>query len=1432
MNRWQLSRAGLFNFWYYDEEEFHFADGKLLLRGTNGSGKSVTMQSLIPVLLDGRKSPDRLDPFGSRARRMEDYLLGEKEVTELNERTGYLYLEYHRPETNQYLTTGMGLKAKRQSPLDFWGFVIWDNRQIGKDILLYKTERALNGQPEKIPLTRRELESVIGEGGEVVKTQKEYMELINRHLFGFKSVEDYDDLIKLLIQLRSPKLSKDFRPTVVYEILNESLPSLSDDELRPLSDTIENMDQIKSQLDQIQREDQAVKRLLRPYEQYNQKVRIEKAEGLLQAHRLVVETTKALDILHVKRETSQQTLRELQDKEVQLRQEQGVLEGERVALESHDVFKAEKEKSDLLAKQTENTLMLNTKNDQLARSSSQESQLRGQITELEGKQHSVRGDIRSELEEMDFLAEDAGFLNHEVATAEFEKRVEQEFSFALWKKETHDYQTLLDKVLDSLREEARAREKYQEAEFECGEAKKAWDEAQHQEKKWTELLQEEQSQWVQQLFAWHETNEELGLEEIELQTLAGRIRTYPEKVSLDVLREPLQQAVNRAREAVGREVLLREHQKEQFKNQIREKTKELEAWRTLKDPEPPKHPLTGEARQTLEEQNIPYLPFYAAVEFQEHVPPETRERLESALKEMGILDALIVPERYSFALKHDRILKSNPQILAYTLADYLYPTPVEGVALGADEIDGILRTILVENAGLNDGPGDGLYNGLTILTPEGSYQIGSLTGHAPQEETARYIGKEARRQLRLREIAKLEAELEALEEQRLEVEGQLQLLNQRRAKLEEEYRAFPSEKSIREAYDFLYTAHQNVVNRGNEVQKKDEKLKAVLEAWRAVKALVQELSRTLTLPLDPQSYEKARLAMAKYREGLNSIETLHIRMQSFKNERSAKQEHLENVIEDVDELRGEINLLESERQRLTLRLEHVESRLKELGAEEIRKKIQKVLGRLQSIPREIEDCVENMTNLKRDLNQFAERILEQESDLLRAHTFRFAWVQAFQSEESLQDSFRVSQEDIHSPGPAMDETDLQKNPAAQLEESASEEEIVRKVIKSAEQVLAETNFAEGGRSSALPDRDQLRERINDAFNREMANLVEYRLTQQIKFDEEIPRDAALTEPTPESFTGPSIDKDLPELWQKRWDELRQKRRRLQLVLEYDGKRVNPYYLRAQLEKNMALQRQLLNEKDRELYEEIIMNSVGRIIRGRIQRAEHWVEEMNKLMSERDTSSGLRFRIRWKPRVAEHEDEIDTQDLVELLKSDPRLLKENDMSRITQHFRAKIERAKQQLEIKGYGESLHLIIKEMLDYRKWFEFRLFFQKEGENGRELTDRAFYQFSGGEKAMAMYIPLFSAAYSRYSDARADAPRIISLDEAFAGVDENNIRDMFDLLEKLEFNYIMNSQALWGDYDTISHLAIAELVRPKNAPYVTVIRYNWDGKVRRLLT
>ena len=52
-----------------------------------------------------------------------------------------------------------------------------------------------------------------------------------------------------------------------------------------------------------------------------------------------------------------------------------------------------------------------------------------------------------------------------------------------------------------------------------------------------------------------------------------------------------------------------------------------------------------------------------------------------------------------------------------------------------------------------------------------------------------------------------------------------------------------------------------------------------------------------------------------------------------------------------------------------------------------------------------------------------------------------------------------------------------------------------------------------------------------------------------------------------------------------------------------------------------------------------------------------------------------------------------------------------------------------------------------------------------------------------------------------------------------------------KETIDYILNSQVLWGDYDTVSALAIAELIREENDDVVTVLRYKWNGKEKTLL-
>ncbi len=96
--RWQPLRLGLVDLFYYDHEEFAFRDGRLLLRGNNGTGKSKVLALTLPFLLDGDLSAHRVEPDADPNKRMEwNLLLGGEHPHP--ERLGYAWLEFGRDAT-------------------------------------------------------------------------------------------------------------------------------------------------------------------------------------------------------------------------------------------------------------------------------------------------------------------------------------------------------------------------------------------------------------------------------------------------------------------------------------------------------------------------------------------------------------------------------------------------------------------------------------------------------------------------------------------------------------------------------------------------------------------------------------------------------------------------------------------------------------------------------------------------------------------------------------------------------------------------------------------------------------------------------------------------------------------------------------------------------------------------------------------------------------------------------------------------------------------------------------------------------------------------------------------------------------------------------------------------------------------------------------
>ncbi|MBQ8625553.1 MAG: TIGR02680 family protein, partial [Agathobacter sp.] len=291
------------------------------------------------------------------------------------------------------------------------------------------------------------------------------------------------------------------------------------------------------------------------------------------------------------------------------------------------------------------------------------------------------------------------------------------------------------------------------------------------------------------------------------------------------------------------------------------------------------------------------------------------------------------------------------------------------------------------------------------------------------------------------------------------------------------------------------------------------------------------------------------------------------------------------------------------------------------------------------------------------------------------------------------------------------------------------------------------------------------------------------------------------------------------------------RKRVRVVSAWNGKKVflEEFY---QILKTAIDETELLiQQKDRELFEDILSQTISQQLTDRIAESRSWVKDMSNLMKELDTSMGLSFSLEWKPRSAENDVELDTAELEQILLRDHDLLTMEDIEKVAGHFRSKIRFEKMKLEEEGSLINYMELVRDALDYRKWFEFRMFYKRGEESKKPLTNAAFNRFSGGEKAMAMYVPLFAAVNAQYKKADYEEhPRMIALDEAFAGVDDKNISSMFELVHKLDFDYIMNSQSLWGCYETVKGIKIAELHRPMNSQIVTVIRYTWNGHERVL--
>jgi uncharacterized protein (TIGR02680 family) len=245
---------------------------------------------------------------------------------------------------------------------------------------------------------------------------------------------------------------------------------------------------------------------------------------------------------------------------------------------------------------------------------------------------------------------------------------------------------------------------------------------------------------------------------------------------------------------------------------------------------------------------------------------------------------------------------------------------------------------------------------------------------------------------------------------------------------------------------------------------------------------------------------------------------------------------------------------------------------------------------------------------------------------------------------------------------------------------------------------------------------------------------------------------------------------------------------------------------------------LLSAREREILENHLLNEVAGTLHELITAAETEVRGMNDELESRPTSTGMKLRLVWQ----QARDAPDGLDRVRhKLRQTVDAWSTDDRATVGSFLQQCIATEHASNPAAGWAEALTVA----LDYRKWHEFVIQRYQDGQ-WRPATGPA----SGGERALAASVPLFAAASAHYKSAsNPNAPRLIALDEAFAGVDDDSRAKCLGLLATFDMDVVMTSEREWGCYPQVPGLGICQLARHDGIDAVLITPWRWDGRERR---
>ncbi|WP_340649644.1 TIGR02680 family protein [Pseudoxanthomonas winnipegensis] len=284
---------------------------------------------------------------------------------------------------------------------------------------------------------------------------------------------------------------------------------------------------------------------------------------------------------------------------------------------------------------------------------------------------------------------------------------------------------------------------------------------------------------------------------------------------------------------------------------------------------------------------------------------------------------------------------------------------------------------------------------------------------------------------------------------------------------------------------------------------------------------------------------------------------------------------------------------------------------------------------------------------------------------------------------------------------------------------------------------------------------------------------------------------------------------------------------LTVSIQYQNRAERPDALARLLAEDIAQRSELLSAREREVLENHLQAEIATEIQRLMRAADERVKAINAELYKRPTTTGVRYKLRWEPLSVEEGAPAGLEQAREsLLNTSADLWSPEDRRTVGEMLQQQIAAERARADADSVGGSLIDQLAHALDYRHWHRFRIQRLQDGQ-WRKLSGPA----SSGERALGLTVPLFAAAASFYEHGGSRlAPRLMLLDEAFAGIDDAARAHCMGLVREFDLDFVITSEREWACYAELPGVSICQLQRQENIDAVFVSRWLWDGSARRI--